>query len=324
MKSFHRVLAVILAVSLPLSLSGCSGNRLSTQEKRVHIKMVVKKQGGDFWTVVRMGAEAAGKEFDVDVDFQGPTDEKDIEGQIRIVDKAITQKTDALVLAASDYTRLVDVAEKAVKSGIPVIVIDSDINSDKMVSFIGTDNVDAGRMLGDTLVEKVGDDCNIAVMSFIKGAASSDQREEGLFEVLGKHDSIKVLTTEYCYSDENTAEKLTEKLVQDYPELDAVICTNAYGTTGTARAIEKLGMSGKIKVIGFDSTPEEISFLEKDVVQSLTVQNPFSMGYLGIKYALDALHAKSLPKRVNTGSTDIDKNNMYEPGNQKLLFPFTN
>lgn len=324
MKTFRRLLVLILAVCLLSTISGCESGKISTQEKSIKIKVIVKKKGGDFWKVVKMGAEAAGKEFGVNVDFDGPTDEKEIDEQIRMVDAAINQKVDALVLAASDYTRLVDVAEKAVTEKIPVIIIDSDIQSDKTNSFIGTDNVDAGRILGVSLIDKLGESCNVAVMSFIKGAASSDQREEGLFKEIAKHPSIKVVSTEYCNSDENMAEQITRKLVKDFPKLDAVICTNAYGTAGTGRAIQKFGLSGKVKVIGFDSTPEEISFMENDVIQSLVVQNPFSMGYLGVKYALDALKGKAMPRRINTESKVIDKSNMYQPENQKLLFPFTN
>jgi ribose transport system substrate-binding protein len=323
MKISGRILAILLIAGLLLSMTGCSGNRLATQEKRTHIKVIVKKKDAAYWTVVKMGADAAAKEFDVDVDFDGPADEKDIDGQIRMVEEAITARADAIVLGASDYNKLVDVAEKAVDAGIPVVVIDSDIHSDRTVCFIGTDNVDAGRMLGRTLIEKVGEECSIAVMSFVKGAASSDQRDEGLYETIRQYGSVRVLSSEYCYSDEAVAEKLTGELVYKYPGLDAIICTNAYGTTGTARAIDKLGKAEKIKVIGFDSTPEEIRFMEKDVVQSLVVQNPFSMGYLGVKRALDALHGKTVEKRINTGSKAIDKNNMYDPENEKLLFPFT-
>ncbi len=323
MRIFNKLLSILLILCLFSSITGCTNRRLSTQEKETYIKVIVKKRDASFYTVVKMGALAAGKEFAVNVDFDGPTDEKDIDGQIQMVEKAIADKVDALVLAASDYILLVDVAEKAVKGGIPVIIIDSDINSDKMYSFIGTDNVDAGRLLGETLVDKLGDKCNIAVMSFMKGAASSDQRDEGLFESLGKYPSIKVLSAEYCNSKEDIAEQIMVNLVRKYPELDAVICTNAYGTVGVARAVEKLGKAGKVKVIGLDSTPEEISFMERDVVQSLVVQNPFSMGYLGIKYAIDAIDGKSLPRRNNTGLKAIDKENMYDPENQKLLFPFT-
>jgi ribose transport system substrate-binding protein len=304
MKQAGRIFAVILSVSILLGLSACSDGRLATtQENNINIKMIVKMNGGGFWEVVKMGAEAAGKEFGVNVNFDGPADENDIDGQIKLVEEAINDNPDALVLAASDYQKLVYVVEKASSAGIPVIIIDSELNSGKIRSFIGTDNVDAGKKLGETLVEKVGDKCSIAVMSFIKGTATADQREKGFFDGIQRKSGIKILSTLYCNSDENTAQALTEKLVKDNPGLNAIVCLNAYGTVGTARAIEKLGLAGKVKIIGFDSTPEEISFIEKGVIQSLVTQNPFSMGYLGVKYALDDMHGQSVPKSYNTGST---------------------
>lgn len=322
MKSVCKFVALALML-LVVMLSGCAVN-LPTQEKNIDITMIVKRSDFNFWEVVKMGAEAAGKEFSINVDFKGPTDENDIDGQIRMVEEAIAAKTDALVLAASDYLRLVDVAEKAVSEDIPVIIIDSEIKSDKMMSFIGTDNVDAGMKLGETLIQRVGSDCNVAVMSFVKGAATCEQREEGFLKAVEKYPGIKVITTVYCNSDESMAETLTEDVVKEYPDLDAVVCLNAYGAVGTARTIKRLNLTDKIKIIGFDSTPEEISFLEKDVIQALVVQNPFKMGYFGIKYALDVINNKEIPERVNTGSTVIDKSNMYLPENQKLVFPFTN
>jgi ribose transport system substrate-binding protein len=82
-------------------------------------------------------------------------------------------------------------------------------------------------------------------------------------------------------------------------------------------------LAGKIRIVGFDSTPDEIEFLESDVIDSLIIQNPFSMGYLGVKYAVDAMNGKPVPKIVDTGSKVINKDNMYLPENQKLLFPLT-
>ena len=323
MKLFHKILIPVIVTILLVSSIGCGEDKLSADEKGIRIKVIVKKRDASFWTVVKMGAEAAGKEFGVGIDFDGPIDEQDIDLQIEMVDGAIREKADAIVLAACDYTRLVNVAEKAVSEGIPVIIIDSDIHSAKMNSFIGTNNVDAGKLLAETLIEEVGENSKIAVMSFVKGAASSDQRDEGLYDVLGNHSSIEILESMYCYSDESVAEKLTKELVQQYPDVDAIVCTNAYGTVGTARAISQMDLAGSVKIIGFDSTPEEVSFVEKGVIQSLVIQNPFSMGYLGVKYALNAINKEVFPKLIYTESKVINKSNMYQPVNQKLVFPFT-
>lgn len=318
-----RILALIAALAFTAAaLPGCQGGDLTGQEKTTVIKVIVKKSNHDYWTVVKLGAEAAGKEFGINVEYEGPTDEKDIDGQIKMVDEAINQNVDAIVLAASDYVKLVDVVEKAAGENIPVIIIDSELKSDMVKSFIGTDNIGAGQKLGEALVQKVGKNCTIGIMNFVKGAASAVQREQGLLETLAKYPGIKVLAKEYCNSNESLAQQQTEKIIDENPDIDAMVCLNAYGTVGTSAAIEKLGLSGKVKIVGFDSIAEEVSYMEKGTIQALVIQNPFKMGYLGVKNALDAIKGRTVPARIDTGSTVIDIDNMYLPENQKLVFPF--
>lgn len=323
MKLIKKTSLIALMLSVIILVSGCGGNSIITSEEQIHIEVIVKNREAPFWTVVEMGAIAAGKEFGINIHFDGPTDEKDIEDQISMVRKAIEKKADAIVLAACDYERLVHITHKAITERIPVITIDSGLNSQKVKSFIGTDNVEAGKKLGQALVDKVGENCKIAVMSFVKEAASCKEREEGLFETLSMYKDIQVLDTVYCNSDIDIAEKLTMDLIEKYPEIDAIVGLNAYGTTGAARAIIKEKKANIIKIIGFDSTPEEIRYVERDVIQSLVVQNPFSMGYLGVKYAYDSIKNERIPKVVDTGLTVIDKDNMYYTENQKLVFPFS-
>ncbi len=319
----RSAVALLLAAGIAFSC-GCSGNQIAVQSKRIVIDVIVKKTDADFWKVVKMGTEAAGREFNVTVNFKGPLDETKIDEQIRMVDDAVNAGADAIVLAASDYTKLAEPVERAAAAGVPVIMIDSDVKSEKTKAFVGTDNVDAGRRLGDTLVLKVGSQCEVAVMGFVRGAATCDQREQGLMEVLGRYPGIKVLDTVYCNSDESYARILTQQIMEKHPGIDAIVCLNAYGTVGVARCVEETNKGGAIKVIGLDSTPTEIRFLETGVIQALVIQNPYKMGYLGVKHAVDAIYGKPVPKNVNTGSTVIDSENMYLPENQKLLFPFTN
>lgn len=321
-KTLIRAMALVTAALTMAASAGCEGSDLSGVTKTPLIKVIVKKSNADYWSVVKLGAEAAGKEFGVNVEYEGPTDERDIDGQIKMVQDAIDQNADAIVLAASDYLKLVDVVEKAASVNIPVIIIDSELKSDMVKSFIGTDNVSAGKMLGEALVQKVGEKCSIGIMNFVKGAGSAAQREQGLLETLGKYPGIKILDKEYCSSNESLAQQLTEKIIKENPDIDAMVCLNAYATVGTSAAIEKLGLTGKVKVIGFDSTPEEVSYMEKGTIQAFVIQKPFSMGYLGVKNAYEAIQGKTIPARIDTGSTVIDMDNMYLPENQKLVFPF--
>ena len=317
--SFFSLMIFLFA----LFITGCGRSTISTNENKQQISVIVKMKEASFFNVVKMGAEAAGKEFDADVQYDGPDNEKDIDEQIKLVEEAINNNSNAIVLAASDYNRLAPIVEKATDKNIPVIIIDSQLNSDRIKGFIGTDNFDAGTQLGQTVVSRVGKDCRIAVMNFMKGAASSGMREKGVINTLKEYSGIKVVSNMYCNSDEDIAYKLTEKVIKENSNLNAIVCTNAQSTVGVARAIDANKLSGKIKIIGLDSTPEEISYLEKDVIQALVIQNPFNMGYLGVRYAIDAINNKPIPETTFTSLKVIDKKNMYLPENEKLLFPFS-
>ncbi len=313
---------IIGIIALSVFLASCSSKPAVKLNENINIRVIVKKQNHDFWTVVEQGSYAAEKEFGINIDYVGPASEEDISGQIRMVEAAIEDKVDAIVLAAIDYNLLVPIAEKARNAGIPVIIIDSNINSQKMNGFVGTDNVEAGRVLGESMLNSLGTDADIVVVSFVKGAASSNERESGLMEIVNQYENINLIETLYCNSDEEIAEELTLDMLERHPEVDAFICLNAYATVGTARGIIAKGFGGDIKIIGFDSTPEEISYLEKGIIELVVVQNPFSMGYLGVKYALDAVKGIPIPESVNTGAVVITKDNMYDLENQKLVFPF--
>jgi ribose transport system substrate-binding protein len=317
--SYFALIVLFFAVFI----AGCGRSTISTNENKQKINVIVKMKEASFFNVVKMGAEAAGKEFDADVIYDGPDNEKDIDEQIKLVEEAINNNSNAIVLAASDYNRLAPVVEKAANNNIPVIIIDSQLKSDRIKGFIGTDNFDAGAQLGQTVAARIGKDCRIAVMNFMKGAASSDMREKGVFNTLKEYPEIKVVSNMYCNSDEGNAFKLTEKVIKENDNLNAVVCTNAQSTEGVARAIDANKLSGKIKIIGLDSTPEEISYLDKGVIEALVIQNPFNMGYLGVRYAIDAINNKPIPETTFTRLKIVDKKNMYLPENEKLLFPFS-
>lgn len=322
MGSKKRLKVLSVLTTLTFLFSACSIDKLEQNDTEKRIMVIVKMDSGDFWPVVRMGAEAAGKEFGVNVSYAGPQEEDDIDGQIQLVKNAIDAKYDAIVIASCDYNRLVGITDKAASLKIPVIVIDSAINSNTVKSFIATDNIDAGAKAGEALVKYCGEDNDIAVMNFVKGAATAEQREEGFLKYIQQYPNIKVVSKEYCFSDEKLAEDLTRKVLDKNNNIDAFVCLNAYSTVGVAKAIKSLNLDERIKIIGFDSTPVETSLIEKGVIQATVIQNPFSMGYLGVKSAVAAIDGKSLPKFIDTGAKVIDKENMYYPENQKLVFPF--
>ncbi|SKA91265.1 ribose transport system substrate-binding protein [Caloramator quimbayensis] len=322
-------ISILLILFILILSESCMVNKSTSSNfinnKRKNIVFISKMSYGYHWATVKQGAIAASKEFNVDIDFAAPDLEENVEEQIKLVNNVIdnNDKTvNAIVLAASDYDELVDVIEKVYDKNIPVIVIDSEVNTSKISSNIITDNFEAGKKMGNILVDICGKKAKIAIMSFIKGSRNAKQREDGLISIIAKYPDIKLISKEYCYSDTSLACNLTKKLLLENEDIDGIVALNDISSEGVALAVDEMKLGGKVKVIAYDSTTQELHYLEKGVIQALVIENPFSIGYLGVKFAVDKLNGKKIPSKYLMETKVIDKNNMYLPENQRMLFPF--
>jgi ribose transport system substrate-binding protein len=316
-----------LAMTLLLSvfLTGCSSSESTAKDKgKKEIALIVKSVDSEYWLTVKAGAEKAAKELGVNVTFKGAQTETDIAGQISIVESAINQKVDAIALAASDSDALVPPVEKAVDAGIPVVTIDSGVNSDKPQSFIATDNEAAAATAADTIAEIAGKKGDVAVVSFVPGAATAVQRETGFEKGLKNYSDMKIVTTQYSQSDKARALSVTEDILTANPGLVGIFGSNNKSALGAAQAVKQKGLTDKIALVAFDADPDEITALQEGTIDALVVQNPFKMGYLAVKNAVDIIDGKKVEKRVDTGVTVVTMKNFEDEEVQKLLYPEKN
>lgn len=277
----------------------------------------------DFWQVLGQGVYMAAKEFGEQVQTVGTVSESDIDGQIALLEKAIGEQPKAIVMAASDYDRLVPVAKKITAAGISLITVDSGLNGGISASFIATNNYEAGRKAGDSVLKWVQKGAQIAIINSVKGASATMDRERGTRDRLKEAGGVYVMEQSY-YSNasEPKAYDIVMKLLQENPEISGIVCMNEPSTVGAAKAIKQLDVSSSVKLVGFDASTDEIAFLEEGIIQAIVVQNPFNMGYLAIRTAVDASKGHKVEPLIDTGSEVITKQNMYTKENQKLLFPF--
>ena len=321
LKKINVIIGLVLIISIVLV--GCFTRKVVVNyDERKNIEFIVKMGSGEHWNIVKLGAQEAAKEFNINMNFVAPDEEEDIEYQEKLVNNAIDRKVDAIVLAAGDYKKLVNVVEKANSKKIPVITIDSTVDSNKILSTVSTDNLEAGKLAGERLAELVGKDSKVAIMSYIKESKSGSDREEGVLSALSKHKNIEVVAKEYCNSKEKLAYSLTKNIIKQNKELEGIVALNSSASLGAAQAIEELGLQGKIKLVTFDGTTLGIQYLEKDIIQATVVQNPFAMGYLGLKYAAMAARGLETPKNVDIESRIIDKGNIYNKENEKFVLQF--
>ncbi len=272
-----------------------------------------------FWVTVKAGADSAGREFHADVIWKGPTQETDIAGQIAIIEDYINKGVDAIVLAACDAQGLIPVLEKAQQRGIPIITIDSGVDSDLPLSFIATDNILAAQKAAQKLAELIGERGKVACIPFIPGAATSNWREQGFVSEIKKYPHIELLPIRYSQSEVAIGMAVTEDILTGHPDVKGIFAANEAGTIGVIQALKTKNKIGQVKVVGFDAAPNEIKALQAGEIDALIVQDPFKMGYEGVKAAAKVLAGDSVPKRMDTGVYIVTRENLNHPEIQRLL-----
>lgn len=318
MRTLCKLIAVCIAFSL---LAGC-GNKTTTSTSKattLRIALVPKSTSHNFWQTVRAGAEAAAKEEGAELIFRGPAKETDVAGQITIMEDLTNQKVDAIVMAACNSKALIKPVEKAIAAGIPVVTVDSGIDSD-IAPFIATDNVAGASKGADELARIIGDKGNVGVIPIVSGAATSTMREKGFKDQIAKHKSIRVVSTLFSECDEAKGMSATEDMLTSNPNIVGIFNACGPGAVGSARVLEQRKLAGKVKLVAFDAFPAEIEALKKGTIQALVVQNPYKMGYEGVKAAIKAKHGAKVVG-MDTGVAIVTMKNFNDPEIQKLLFP---
>lgn len=292
------------------------------------IAVIPKGSTHDYWKALHAGADAAAKELNVKIDFKGPLKEDDKEDQIKTVEDFVTAKVDGIVLAPLDNVALAKPVEAAVTAKIPVVIIDSALKSDKYSATAMTNNYNGGKAAGEEMVKLLGGKGNIIVLRYEAGSASTMEREQGFLDVVSKTPGIKVLSSnEEGGATADSAQQKAEGLLGGFknpdgtPQAQGIYCPNESTTFGMLRVLDELHWSGKVKFVGFDSSPKLIEGMKSGKIDALVVQDPFKMGHDSIATMVKILKKQSFDKDEDTGATLVTKANMDQPEIAKLLTP---
>jgi len=222
--------------------------KLEPKTKKWRILVIPKATANDYWQTVHAGAVAAAKELDnVEIVWRGPEKEDDYIKQIEVVESAKSLGVDGIVLAPVDSKVLVAPVEQTIGGGIPVVVIDSDLESMRTVSTVATDNYHGGVLAAKRMAEVLGGRGNILLLKHMVGSMSTEQREKGFLETIARYPEIKVLSqNQYAGATVETAQKAAQSLVALYPgQVDGIFTSNEQSTSGMLKALEEAGMLKK-------------------------------------------------------------------------------
>ena len=295
-------------------------------DQKPSIPVIVKDTTSSYWQTVFAGARKAAKELNVKVPEMGAQSESDVNGQISILENAVSEKPAAIVISPTQFKGLGKPIDEAAKKAI-IIGIDSAADSNGFTAFLQTDNENGGRVAADGLAAAIKAqygkaEGEVALINFLAGVGSLQARDKGFKEQLAaKYPDLKLIAEKVADGQAVTGLNIMTDLITANPKLRGVFSDALFIGQGAGQAIAENKAGNKIKLVTFDSDQKLVKFLKDGVIAALVVQDPFRMGYEGVKTGLAASKGEKVEAKIDTGVTLITKENMEEPRSQELLNP---
>lgn len=317
----NRLLALLTAVLL-LGLCGCGTAK--PQDRRYSVVLVSKSTRTEFWLSVFAGAEAAATEYNLKLHIEGPETEEDFQAQNRMIEEAVDSGAQALVFSAIDYKNNASAINAAAQAGLKIVAIDSDVDSEAVSTYIGTDNYAAGKMAAQAALDRVDGTLKVGIVNYDASSANGQERERGVKETFALSGRAEVVSVVNTLAEASQAKEDTIALLEENPQINVLVALNEPTSVGAARAVETCDLSQEVFLVGFDSNIYTIDALQNGSVDALIVQNPYAMGYLGVESAYHLLNGnkKALAPTVDTSTQIVDRENLFSVDSQKALFAF--
>jgi ribose transport system substrate-binding protein len=282
------------------------------------IVFIPKSTSATFYLFLVKGAQDRAKELGFTIDYQGPATEADIAAQVDLVRNVIKRKPAGILLAALDSKALIPPVEEAMAAGIPVVMVDSGIDSDVPVASIITDQYAGGWMAGEEMARLLGEKGLVADHGIQAGSVSAG-RSKGFQEAIAQYPNMKALETKWTDADSTKSMNITTDELTAHPDLAGIFNACA-ASTGDAEAVKAKGLAGKVKIVAFDPSPEVLPLFEEGTIQAIIAQDPYQMGYQGVSAIADYLDGKPIANpKVELKPVLITPENINTPEVQALL-----
>jgi ribose transport system substrate-binding protein len=329
MKTRKMAFALFGLLIVAAMVAGCAaptaaptqGPAAQQSGKKPYIPVISKGFQHQFWQAVKLGSENAAKDYNVDITFEGPESESQVDKQIEMLQTALDKNPAAICLAALDSKAAIPLLEKAKAANIPVIGFDSGVDSDIPVTTAATDNIAAAGYAADKMAELIGDEGEVALIVHDQTSRTGIDRRDGFVNRMKeKHPNIKIVDIQYGGGDHLKSTDLAKAIIQAHPNLKGFFGANEGSIIGVLNAVKELGKEGKIVVIGYDSGQQQLDAIRSGVEAGAITQDPIGIGYKCVEAAVKAIKGESLPKTIDTGFHWYDKTNIDSPEIAPLLY----
>ena len=313
----------LISAMLATMLMGCGGTTTQeqgtnepaetttedTDSSKLKIGVVVKAIGDPMWLDLREGAQEKADELGVELAFNAPNSETEVEKQINMLQDLISEDVDAICVAPSQADSMANTLKGAGEKDIPVLWVDTAGNYDEALTFIGTGNENAAYTGGEYVASLLKEGDKAVIIRNSIGDPTGDQREAGFRKAL-EEKGIEVLDVKPALGEAEAMNAMMD-MIQTYPEINAVLNIGSYMAKGAARAIEQAGKTGEILIGSFDGT-HELQLIEDGTFVCTVAQNPKLMGALAVENAVKAANGEEIEERIDSGASLITPENVAQ------------
>jgi len=286
-----------------------------------YIPVISKGFQHQFWQAVKLGSDQAAADYNVDITFEGPATESEVDKQIEMLEAALAKNPAAICFAALDTQAAIPLLEEANSRGIPVVGFDSGVDSDIPVATAATDNLAAAALAADKMAELIGGAGQIAVLVHDQTSRTGIDRRDGFTNRIAEaYPDIEIVNVDYGAGDHLKSTDLAKAVIQANPELKGYFGANEGSAIGVLNAVTELGKVGEIVVIGYDSGQQQMDAVRSGAMAGAITQNPIGIGYKCVEAAVKAINGEEVEKVIDTGFFWYDASNMDSEEIAALLY----
>lgn len=292
--------------------SGSSGSSGTSSAAAHHYKvsLIVGTTNDNFYVTMNCGAKAEAAKLGVSYSYTGPS-QFQASLQIPIVNSVTAQHPNAVLIAPTDSTALIQPMQAMKNAGIKLVEVDTTVSDNSLaVSQISSNNLLGGKMAADSLAKLIGGKGTVMVVNVNPGISTTDARAQGFEqEMKAKYPGITVLPTQFDNDEPSKAAQIITSTYAAHPALNGIFAANVLTAEGVSTGIKEAGATGKIKDVSFDAEPSDIQDLNNGTIDALIAQEPAVEGADGIEQAVNALEGKPVTPKIQTGLVEITKAN---------------
>ncbi|ASY63398.1 putative fucose ABC transporter, substrate-binding component [Sinorhizobium sojae CCBAU 05684] len=309
----RTLLGAVAALSLMAGATGAGA------QDKLYVPLISKGFQHQFWQAVKAGADQAAAEFGVEVTFEGPDSESQVDKQIDMLAAALAKKPAAIGFAALDSQAAIPLLKQANDAGIPVIAFDSGVDSDIPQATAATNNAAAAALAADTLAELIGDAGKVAVVAHDQTSRTGVDRRDGFVNRMKEaHPNVEIVAIEYGGGDHLKSTEITKAILTANPDIKGIFGTNEGSAIGVVNGVKEQG--AKVVIIGYDSGKAQKDAIREGLMAGAITQNPVGIGYETVKVAVAAAKGEKIEKTIDTGFYWYDKTNIDSPEISAVLY----